>query len=152
MKTIDVEMRKYITLAKTAPDYQANMYRTKAAALLRQKKQIQQHQMMSQSHLTNLNNISLQMDQLNDHKKVYDQMQSSNKQMKDVSSQFDVNSIQDIQGSLMNFSDAQIDLGDIMSQDISGIDLSGLDEELAQLGDEMFDGMEFNIDGDQHMN
>ncbi|EDR27227.1 charged multivesicular body protein, putative [Entamoeba dispar SAW760] len=137
---LDRQIRQNIEMSHKTTGAESQRYKQKALMLLKQKKQHEQHRDITERNQMNLENIQFQVDQMKDYKKVYDTVAASNRQMQILSRQFDINSIEDVQDSMMNFAEDQQEFGDILSQDITNIDLNDLDDELAELGDSMFEG------------
>ncbi|GAB1228205.1 hypothetical protein ENUP19_0380G0032 [Entamoeba nuttalli] len=135
---LDRQIRQNIEMSHKTTGAESQRYKQKALMLLKQKKQHEQHRDITERHQMNLENVQFQVDQMKDYKKVYDAMAASNRQMKLISRQFDINSIEDVQDSMMNFAEDQQEFGDILSQDITNMDLNELDD--AELGDSMFEG------------
>ena len=135
---LDKQIKQNLDMANKTTGYESQRYKQKALMLLKQKKQHKQHLIMTERQQMNLQTIQIQTEQMKDYKTMYDTMEASNRQMKLLSKQFNLDEIEDIQDKMMDIQEDQMEFGDILSQDISGFDFNNLDEELAQLGDEMF--------------
>ena len=137
---ITQQIRYNLDMSNKTSGSESQRYKQKAVMLMKQKKQLEQHRNMTEQHQMNLQSMQIQVDQMKDYQQVYETMQASNRQMQQLANQFDLNRIEDIQDQMMNFAEDQIEIGEILSQDITAMDFGNLDDELAELGDEMFDG------------
>ncbi|ELP89991.1 charged multivesicular body protein, putative [Entamoeba invadens IP1] len=137
---LDAEIRKNLELSRKSSGAESTRYRQKALLLLRQKKQVDQHRDMSDKYNMNLQNMQFEVEKMQDYQKIYQAMEQSNQQMQALSRQFDLNGIEDVQDKMANFAEDQNDFGEILMQDTTGMDEAALDDELAEMGDDMFDG------------
>lgn len=134
------QIRQNLDMANKTSGTESQRYKQKAVMLMRQKKQLEQHRNMTEKHQMNLQTMQIQQEQMRDYQQVYQQMQATNRQMQILASQFDLNKIEDIQDQMMMFAGDQNEIGDILAQDLCTMDFGDLDDELAELGDEILDG------------